>query len=132
VVAQVGFMRFEPPAPEIDGELDMRVERQMLDTEIKWLPAIEHRGEGVFIQVRATAIEAWLPRPEVAEHVNRRMCGFDLWKADRRTDRVFPGAAYILLHSLSHLVIAAIALDCGYPASSLRERVYALPADTAS
>jgi len=127
VVAQVGFTRFEPPAPEIDGELDMRVERQMLDTEVKWLPAIEHRGEGVFIQIRATVIDAWLRRPEVAEHVNRLMRGFDLWKADRRSDRMFPGAPYILLHSLSHLIIAAIALDCGYPASSLRERVYALP-----
>jgi hypothetical protein len=127
VVAQVGFTRFEPPAPEIDGELDMRVERQKLDTEMKWLPAIEHRGEGVFIQVRATAIEAWLRRPAVAEHVDRLMRGFDLWKTDRRSDRMFPGAPYFLLHSLSHLIIAAIALDCGYPASSLRERVYALP-----
>lgn len=127
VVAQVGFTRFEPPAPEIDGELDMKVERQMLDTEVKWLPAVEHRGEGVFIQIRASAIEAWLKRAPVAEHVDRLMRGFDLWKVDRRSDRMFPGAPYVLLHSLSHLLIAAIALDCGYPASSLRERVYALP-----
>jgi hypothetical protein len=127
VVAQVGFTRFEPPAPEIDGELDMKVERQMLDTEIKWLPAVEHRGEGVFIQLRASAIDAWLRKPAVAEHVNRLMRGFDLWRAERRSDRMFPGAPYVLLHSLSHLLLAAIALDCGYPASSLRERVYALP-----
>ena len=30
-----------------------------------------------------------------------------------------------MLHSLSHMLMTAIALDCGYPASSLRERVYA-------
>jgi hypothetical protein len=30
-----------------------------------------------------------------------------------------------MLHSLSHLLITAIALECGYPASALRERVYA-------
>jgi hypothetical protein len=127
VIAQVGFTRFEPPAPEIDGELDMKVERQMLDTEIKWLPAIEHRGEGVFVQLRASAIDAWLRKPGVVQHVDRLRRGFDLWKADRRSDRMFPGGPYILLHSLSHLLLAAIALDCGYPASSLRERVYALP-----
>src|SRR5262249_501045 len=51
----------------------------------------------------------------------------DLWKDERGSDRMFPGAPYILLHSLSHLLLATIALDCGYPASSLRERVYALP-----
>jgi hypothetical protein len=29
-----------------------------------------------------------------------------------------------MLHTLSHLLIAAVALDCGYAASSIRERVY--------
>ena len=32
----------------------------------------------------------------------------------------------MLLHSLSHALMSEIALDCGYPASSLKERVYAL------
>jgi hypothetical protein len=39
----------------------------------------------------------------------------------------YPGTPYVLLHSLSHALITEIALDCGYPASSLKERVYALP-----
>lgn len=30
-----------------------------------------------------------------------------------------------MLHTLSHLLLTVIALECGYPASSLRERVYA-------
>lgn len=30
-----------------------------------------------------------------------------------------------MLHSLSHMLMTSIALDCGYPASSLRGRVYA-------
>jgi hypothetical protein len=30
-----------------------------------------------------------------------------------------------MLHSLSHLLITAMSLECGYPASSIRERVYA-------
>ncbi len=32
-----------------------------------------------------------------------------------------------MLHSLSHLLMTAVSLECGYPASSLRERVYASP-----
>ena len=32
---------------------------------------------------------------------------------------------YVMLHSLSHLLITAVALECGYSASSIRERVYA-------
>jgi len=38
----------------------------------------------------------------------------------------YPGTAYLLLHSLSHALMSEIALDCGYPASSLKERIYAL------
>jgi hypothetical protein len=30
-----------------------------------------------------------------------------------------------MLHSLSHLLMTAVALECGYTASSIRERVYA-------
>jgi hypothetical protein len=30
-----------------------------------------------------------------------------------------------MLHSLSHLLLTSLSLECGYPASSLRERVYA-------
>ena len=33
-----------------------------------------------------------------------------------------PACPTILLHSLSHLLITAVSLECGYPASSIRER----------
>lgn len=32
-----------------------------------------------------------------------------------------------MLHSLSHLLLSAVSVECGYPASSLRERIYAMP-----
>jgi len=34
-----------------------------------------------------------------------------------------------MLHTFSHLLLTAMSLDCGYPASSLRERIYALPGE---
>ncbi len=43
--------------------------------------------------------------------------------------RPFFGAAYVMLHSLSHMLINAISLECGYPASSIKERIYANPDD---
>jgi hypothetical protein len=44
-----------------------------------------------------------------------------------RLERQFPKAAIYMLHSLSHLLLTAISLECGYPGSSLRERIYAAP-----
>lgn len=52
--------------------------------------------------------------------------GFEAWKkANQATSATFPGPTFIMLHSLSHLLITAVALDCGYAASSIRERIYA-------
>jgi hypothetical protein len=125
VIAQVGFTRLEPPAPDVDGELDINVERQSLDREVSWLPAVEHRGEGVFIQIRTAAINDWLARKPVMARIDALRRAFDIWAAEHKSERKFPGGPYVLLHSLSHLLMTAVALDCGYPASSLRERVYA-------
>ena len=56
VIAQVGFTRFEAAAPDIEGELEIGVRRACLAREISWLPAVENRGEGIFLQFNADAI----------------------------------------------------------------------------
>jgi len=128
VVAQVGFTRFEAFGPDIQGELDLEVERAPLGLDVSWLPAIENRGEGVFLQFRASAIDAWLGRDEVKRRDDDLQAGFRFWLAEHEgSKRVYPGLPYYMLHSLAHLLLTAVSLECGYPASSLRERVYAMP-----
>jgi len=127
VVAQVGFTRFEPAAPDTSGELEMGVKRAALAREISWLPAVENRGEGIFLQFRREAVEAWLTRAEVQRRGRVLLGGFELWRAEHQgSHREFCGLPYLMLHSLSHLLITAISLECGYPASSIRERIYAM------
>jgi hypothetical protein len=126
VIAQVGFTRIAPPATGVDGELDLGIERASLDIQTDWLPAFENRGEGVFMQLDPERMAAWLADPAVAARGQQLKAGFDAWAAERQSDRSFPGAGYVLVHTLAHLLLTAIAKECGYPASSLRERVYAL------
>ncbi len=129
VSAQLGFTRFEPIMPDIYGELDLEVERAPLSRELSWLPATEHRGEGVFLSFSKEAIAAWLQREAVKRRGEQLLAGFDKWKSRHRQGRQeFPSVPYIMLHSLSHLLITALSLDCGYSASALRERVYSLSA----
>lgn len=132
VMAQVGFTRFEAVSPDIDGELEMGVRRATLAREISWLPAIENRGEGVFIQFRKEAVEQWAARPDVIERGKRLLSGYEGWKAEHpgsikkfvETGGLLP---YVLFHSFSHLLVTAMSLECGYPASSIRERIYSIP-----
>jgi hypothetical protein len=126
-VAQLGFTRFEASTPDVEGELQMGVVAAPLARELSWLPAVENRGEGVFIQVRKAAVQEWLARREVVERGRRLRAGFEGWQQQHpHGRREFPGLPYFLLHSLSHLLLTAVSLECGYPASSIRERVYAL------
>ncbi len=128
VIAQVGFTRFEAEMPDIDGDLDINVRRAELDIESKWVPAIENRGEGIFITFHKQAIEDWLQRDAVKQRGQELTRGFDVWCQRKGIDPEkikFPGLPYIMLHSLSHLLITAVSLECGYAASSIRERIYA-------
>lgn len=56
-----------------------------------------------------------------------------LWQAHRgwrgrrglTPEEGWPGERYVLLHSFAHALIRELALECGYTASSIRERIYA-------
>ena len=132
VMAQVGFTRFEALSPDIDGELEMGVRRAALAREISWLPAVENRGEGVFLQFRREAIEDWVMREDVIARGTQLLGGYDAWKSEHSgSKKKFVEAGgllpYVLLHSFSHLLLTAVSLECGYPASSIRERIYSIP-----
>jgi hypothetical protein len=132
VMAQVGFTRFEAVSPDIDGELEIGVRRASLAREVTWLPAIENRGEGVFIQFRKAAVEEWVARKDVIDRGMRLLAGYDAWKGEHSgAKKKFVEAGgllpYVLFHSFSHLLLTAVSLECGYPASSIRERIYTIP-----
>jgi Domain of unknown function (DUF1998) len=128
VIAQVGFTRFEPNYANIDGELNLNVQSAALDIEPRWFPAIENKGEGVFISFNPEAIKAWLATPAVKTRAKELENGHETWlqRSGRTNDAFpFPGLPYVMLHSLSHLLITTVSLECGYSASAIKERVYA-------
>ena len=124
VQALIGFTRFEAAMRDIHGEYDTDVERADIAVEPRWFPAVENRGEGVFMHLSQSAVEAWLQRGGVAQRLDRLLDQHNAWQQDRRRQRPFPGGPYILLHTLAHLLIQSMSMRCGYPASSIRERVY--------
>lgn len=124
VMALFGFTRLEGVTPSIHGEYEQDARPAAIAIEPTWFPAVENRGEGVFVQLRATAVRTWSARPEVQRRIERLAAGHARWASDRKNARPFPGGPYILLHTLSHLLIQSLSMRCGYPASSIRERVY--------
>lgn len=124
VLALIGFTRFEAVSPDINGEYNSDVERAALALDPSWFPAVENRGEGLFLKLSTELINEWLALPAVKTRLDLLETGHKLWVDNRKRERPFPGGPYILLHTLSHLLIQSLAMRCGYPASSIRERIY--------
>lgn len=113
-----GFSRLVPP-DAIKGA------PTMLSRQLKsWLPGFSVRGEGIFIGLRRSAIEAWAAQAEV-----QRRCATIVARSNKvQLDRGLPQKAItpasLLIHSFSHLLIRQLAFECGYDTSSIRERLY--------
>ncbi len=127
VAVQVGFTRFEPTLADIDGELELGVETAPIAREATWRPATEIHGEGILLSFTSEAISEWRSRPAVQRRFEKLHDGFERWRTvHQRPSAKCPPPEYWMLHSLSHLLLTAVSLECGYAASSIRERVYAM------
>lgn len=124
VRTQIGFTRFQSISPDLQGEFDMEVEPAALGLDTKWLPASEVRGEGVLLIFDEKALAAWEQRSAVKKRNAELRAGHDAEFQGNEHRPPFPGVRFYMLHSLAHLLISAISLECGYSASAIRERIY--------
>ncbi|MFI5802204.1 DrmB family protein [Streptomyces sp. NPDC051561] len=132
VRALTGFTRLDAPDPD-DPDLVARapLSRSRIPS---WVPASEVRGEGLFLRVPEDLVTAWEQRVEDSAALKAHRAAYVEFRKNRYSGRVegvddpmrgWPGARYIALHTLSHLLIRAISLECGYSSASLSERIYA-------
>jgi hypothetical protein len=129
VRALVGFTRVES-AGDGDDYNDLSPDRcvRLRRDPPNWVPATEVRGEGIFMQFSESAIGQWLLRPEVEALDRQFLASHCRWREMRKLEPPhttgYPGLKYILIHSISHAILREIALECGYTAASIRERIY--------
>ncbi|MFM9859733.1 DUF1998 domain-containing protein [Pseudoxanthobacter sp. M-2] len=136
VACLYGFTRFEPAPLADDGieDVGLAVNGAPLADDTDWLPAIEQFGEGFFLRFDPLALAAWIARPEIADRRRTLMEGVTTWtkaRKDRGASAAVPkegeSLEFVMAHSLAHALITEVAIDCGYPASSLKERLYLMP-----
>lgn len=128
VNALIGYTRVE--APEESAEPDERPPMARLcKGRPEWVPATDVHGEGIFLKFDERVLRAWEARAGVKARDARLLAGHGGWRNARRLDptKGYPGIRYAMLHTLSHLLIRELALECGYNAASIRERIYADP-----
>lgn len=133
VRALVGFTRIESPGDYLDeGVVPKEMRSPVSRGAPNWILASEVRGEGVFLRFREERIEEWLARPAAGEREYLLRKAHIAWRTARGiqpADAGFPGMRFVLLHTLSHALIHRFAIECGYSAAGIRERIYARDPD---
>lgn len=118
------FTRVRYPDPEVPGELPVWAKLTSSEHP-QWLPAVEVRGEGIFVELNRARVKRW--SDAYAQRCSKLR---DAWVEDykKRHDGKEPlrkiEPKTLLVHSLAHAVIRQLSVECGYSAASLRERLY--------
>ena len=131
VRALIGFSRLDAVGELTDPDLSLQIDpAPIAHGAPTWVPAAEVRGEGVFIRFNEARIQQWLARSEVREWGDAFFDAHKKWRSSRFIEPPedgFPGMRYVLLHSFAHVLMRQLALECGYAAASIRERIYSRP-----
>lgn len=123
VLALRGFRRITPEQPNPNDDMFRGYHLQtdcvpLSDVPLNWLPAIEMLGEGIFIRIREDVLTEWEEEYE-DEYLPLRT---RLEKSNVGCDNF--SSRYVLLHTLAHLLIRQLSLECGYSGASIKERIY--------
>lgn len=126
VRALVGYTRIKPPLSYIMGTNKSGDESKVVDIkedDDKWYPAYEVRGEGIFIELNSKLINDWVNKNnEIRERASKINKRYNNNKSEELKREITP--KFLLLHTLAHILIKELSFECGYSATSLRERIY--------
>jgi hypothetical protein len=125
VRALKAFTRLADPDSTIESK-----EMPLSDSPLSWLPAMEVRGEGVFLRLDEDRLGTWEKATAVAARTERIRTAHQRVLDQRASDagQAVPSPVtprLVLLHTLAHVLIDEWSLEAGYPAAALRERLYA-------
>lgn len=119
VNALIGFSRINPVVGKNDAGFV-----HVKEPDTRWYPAYEVRGEGIFIEFAQNDIDEWiLNNPSVIERVHRINENYAMSFIGQGNPRTI-SPKFILLHTISHLLIRQLSFECGYSIANLSERIY--------
>ena len=89
-----------------------------------WLPAIELYGEGLFFTLDETFLQRWEQEPAMRDRASEFARRYEHQRELNGEDmEITP--RFLFCHALAHLLIRRLEAEVGYPAASLKERIYA-------
>ncbi|MGI9064872.1 MAG: DrmB family protein [Pyrinomonadaceae bacterium] len=121
-----GFTRIHPENEQELKERKQMLRRTLPEGEHDWLPASVVYGEGLFFELDEERLREWEVRNEaqLAQHLRPLIRNFESVRRARSLRDKSISPRFMLLHTLSHLLMNRLTFECGYSSAALRERVY--------
>ncbi|NGF76543.1 DUF1998 domain-containing protein [Fluviicola sp. SGL-29] len=90
----------------------------------KYLPATESFGEGIFFEFDDEILNKWVQNnPKIQERISILIGNKQQFESTFSKDfELTP--KYVMIHTFSHLIIKELEYLCGYPSTSIQERLY--------
>lgn len=123
VKALIAYSRLKPVEQFTDNKTQQHAV-SIKQSDTNWYPAYEVRGEGIFIQFDQAAIKKWISdNSEIQHRVEIINENYENTYFGAMRPRKITGK-FLLLHTISHLLIKQLSFECGYNIASLQERLY--------
>jgi hypothetical protein len=108
-----------------DGELKLTegkamLRRTSLTPAQDWLPAYVVKGEGIYFELDGARLAAWEGRAEVQARAQLLTDHYGSVASQRGLLGRTISPRFVLLHTVSHLLINELIFACGYSSASLR------------
>ena len=132
ITVQTSFTRNQPIDTDSilisDNGYEYSVKRQSVSKnsfETRLLPAIENYGEGILFVLDEQKLKEWESNEKIIQRIEKIQSNAaeSDWQMHKIKAKTLT-AREVLIHTLSHLLIREFEYVCGYPMSSLQERLY--------
>ena len=137
-VVQTGYTRQEPFSCdqflEKGTESHSEIKAKYTSTKgkgIDYLPAIRQRGEGIFISLNINKLNDWLEDflknnkfAEKIDKLDKNIASSQHKNIREKFKDKKHIAKFVLIHTLSHILMKELEFYCGYPTPSLNERLF--------
>lgn len=125
VQVMLGFSRISPFSASMIADEGLNSKFvSVREVKDNWYPGYNVYGEGIFIEFDEDAINRWRSGNGTLEkRVKMLQENYDKSFIGRQHKREISGK-FLLLHTVSHLLIKQLSFECGYNISSLKERIY--------
>ena len=131
---QTSFTRQEPLSASLilqDEDLEKATKESIIKKftstfgkTTKYLPAIESFGEGIFFEFDNKILNKWIDNnPKIKKRIEILIGNQKHFESTFNEDFEL-NPKYVLIHTFSHLIIKELEYLCGYPSTSIQERLY--------